>query len=82
MHDPPEYSGVPTRTITLDPMAEMMLRHLKEHQAEEPQVPSPDDDRYAHEEKAALHYEWARAHQAIRLLIGVQLVNLAIEQVQ
>jgi sulfate adenylyltransferase subunit 1 (EFTu-like GTPase family) len=28
----------------------------------------------------ALHYEWSRAHQAIRLLLGVQLVNLAVEQ--
>ena len=31
-------------------------------------------------EMAALHYEWSRTHQAIRLLLGVQLVNLAVEQ--
>ena len=29
---------------------------------------------------SADHYEWSRTHQAIRLLLGVQLVNLAVEQ--
>lgn len=67
--------------IELDSMTRMMLRHLEEHQAQEPEVPTGDDDRYAHEEKAALHYEWSRAHQAIRLMLGIQLVNLAVDQI-
>jgi hypothetical protein len=29
---------------------------------------------------SSLHYEWARSHQAIRLLLGIQLVNLAEDQ--
>jgi hypothetical protein len=69
-----------THVIELDEMTLMMLRHLRDHEAEEPVV--PDEGRYEHEERSALHYEWSRAHQAIRLLLGVQLVNLAIEQLQ
>jgi hypothetical protein len=65
--------------IELDDMSLMMLRHLKEHEAEEPVV--PEEGRYEHEEMSALHYEWSRAHQAIRLLLGVQLVNQALEQI-
>jgi hypothetical protein len=58
----------------------MMLQHLREHQAEEPPLPHESEGRYEHEEMTALHYEWSRTHQAIRLLLGVQLVNLAVEQ--
>ncbi len=64
--------------IQLDSMALMLLKHLRDHETEEPVV--PQEGRYEHEEMAALHYEWARAHQAIRLLFGVQLVNLALDQ--
>jgi hypothetical protein len=67
-----------THIIELDQMSLMMLRHLREHGAEEPAV--PEDGRYEHEEMSALHYEWSRTHQAIRLLLGVQLVNQALEQ--
>jgi hypothetical protein len=69
-----------THVIELNNMTLMMLKHLREHQAEEP--PQPDDGvgRYEHEEMTAQHYEWSRTHQAIRLLLGVQLVNLAVEQ--
>lgn len=66
--------------IQLDSMALMMLNHLKEHCAEEPPRPQEDKSRYEHEEMSSAHYEWARTHQAIRLLLGVQLVNLAEDQ--
>jgi hypothetical protein len=69
-----------THLIELDSMALMLLKHLREHGAVEPQV--PEEGRYEHEEMSALHYEWSRAHQAIRLLVGIQLVNLAIDQIQ
>ena len=67
--------------IQLDSMALMMLRHLKEHSAEEPPQPNGEEGRYEHEEMSSHHYEWARSHQAIRLLLGIQLVNLAEEQI-
>lgn len=38
------------------------------------------ESRYLAEEMSSLHYEWARSHQAIRLLLGIQLVNLADDQ--
>lgn len=66
--------------IVLDKMCQMMLQHLKDHQAEEPPQPDNTNGRYETEEMAALHYEWSRAHQAIRLMLGIQLVNLAMEQ--
>ncbi len=66
--------------IELDSMALMMLRHLRDHSAEEPPQPNGEEGRYEHEEMASLHYEWARTHQAIRLLLGIQLVNLATDQ--
>jgi hypothetical protein len=64
--------------LIMDRMTLMMLQHLKEHEAEEPRM--PDEGTFEHSEMAALHYEWSRTHQAIRLLLGVQLVNLAVEQ--
>jgi hypothetical protein len=69
-----------THVIELDNMSLMMLQHLREHQDEEPKRPDDDDPRYLVEEMTARHYEWSRTHQAIRLLLGVQLVNLAVEQ--
>jgi hypothetical protein len=69
-----------THVIELDNMALMMLKHLREHQGDEPPAPDYDGPRYQAEEMSARHYEWSRAHQAIRLLLGVQLVNLAEEQ--
>ena len=50
-------------------MTLMMLKHLREHGAVEPPMPARKD-RYEHEEMTALHYEWSRSHQAIRLLVG------------
>ena len=64
--------------IQLDNLSLMMIKHLRDHAAEEPEV--PEEGRYEHEEMSALHYEWSRTQQAIRLLIGVQLVSLALEQ--
>jgi hypothetical protein len=61
-------------------MALMMLRHLREHGTEEPPLPMEGESRYMAEEMSSLHYEWARSHQAIRLLLGIQLVNLAEDQ--
>ena len=68
------------KVIELNDLCLKMIQHLKDHQAEEPEAPNGDDDRWIHEEKAALHYEWSRAHQAIRLMLGIQLVHLAEEQ--
>lgn len=67
-----------THLVELDDMTLMMLQHLRDHQDEEPLM--PDQGSFEHSEMAALHYEWSRTHQAIRLLLGVQLVNLAVEQ--
>lgn len=68
--------------IQLDSMTLMMLQHLKDHAAEEPPRSNENHGRYEQEEMNALHYEWARTHQAIRLLLGVQLVSLAESQLQ
>lgn len=67
-----------THIIELDDLCLLMLKHLNAHNNEEPAV--PDNGRYEHEEAAAAHYEWSRAHQAIRLMLGIQLVKLATEQ--
>ena len=64
--------------IQLNSSALMMLQHLRDHQSEEPQI--PEEGRYLTEEMAALHYEWSRTHHAIRMLLGIQLVNLATDQ--
>lgn len=66
--------------LIMDRMTLMMLKHLKDHEVDEPPQPDETNSRYEAEEMTALHYEWSRAHQAIRLLLGVQLVNLAVEQ--
>lgn len=71
---------IKTHVIELDDMSLMMLKHLNEHQDEEPPQPDETNGRYETEEMSARHYEWSRTHQAIRLLLGVQLVNLAEEQ--
>ena len=71
-----------THLVQLDRLTLMMLQHYREHQREEPPLPGDSNSRYEHEEMAALHYEWSRAQEAIRLLLGVQLVNLAIDQIQ
>lgn len=70
--------------LLMDRLTLMMLQHLKDHQDEEPPQPQPDEthSRYEAEEMTALHYEWSRTHQAIRLLLGVQLVNLAVDQLE
>lgn len=78
--DPAVNDVAQTHLIELDQMTLMMLQHLREHEAEEPRM--PDQGSFEHSEMAALHYEWSRTHQAIRLLLGVQLVNLAVEQQQ
>jgi hypothetical protein len=73
--------SVDPEVLIMDRMALMMLKHLRQHEVDEPPQPEPDTTgRFEEEEMAALHYEWSRAHQAIRLLLGVQLVNLAVEQ--
>ena len=64
--------------IQIDSFTIKMIQHLRDHAAEEPEV--PEEGRYEHEEMSAMHYEWSRTQQAIRLLIGVQLVSLALEQ--
>ena len=69
-----------THLVELDDMTLMMLQHLRDHQDEEPPQPGETNGRYEADEMAAHHYEWSRTHQAIRLLLGVQLVNLAVEQ--
>ena len=71
-----------THLIELDRLTLMMLQHLREHQRGGATATGRRKGRYEHEEMAALHYEWSRAHQAIRLLLGIQLVNLAIDQIQ
>ena len=69
-----------THLIELDQMALMMLKQLRLHEVDEPPQPDETNSRFEAEEMTALHYEWSRAHQAIRLLLGVQLVNLAVDQ--
>lgn len=69
-----------THVIELDQMSMMMLKQLRQHEVDEPPQPDETHSRYEAEEMTALHYEWSRTHQAIRLLVGVQLVNLANEQ--
>jgi hypothetical protein len=72
--------SVDPEVLIMDRMTLMMLKHLKDHEVDEPPQPDETNSRYEAEEMTALHYEWSRAHQAIRLLLGVQLVNLAVEQ--
>ena len=66
--------------IVLDDLTEMMFQHMKRVMADEPPLPGEDHDRFEHEEMAAAHYEWSRQRDAVRILLGVQLVNLGLAQ--
>lgn len=72
--------AIKTHIIELDPLQIMMLRHMKEVMAAEPELPNGGEPRHLAEEMAGAHYEWSRTRDAIRILLGVQLVNLALEQ--
>lgn len=67
-------------TIKIDSMAEKMLAHLIRVMESEPPRPSDSDPAYLVEEITMNHYQWCRQRDAIRLLLGIQLINLTLEQ--
>lgn len=71
---------IKSHVIELDDLQVMILRHMKEVMAAEPPLPHGGEPRHLAEEMAGVHYEWTRQRDAIRILLGVQLVNLALEQ--
>jgi hypothetical protein len=71
---------IKSHVIELEDLQIMILRHMKEVMAAEPELPNDGYPRHLAEEMAATHYEWSRQRDAIRILLGVQLVNLALEQ--
>ena len=71
---------IKTHVIELEHLQILMLTHMKEVMAIEPPLPNGNEPRHLAEEMAATHYEWTRQRDAIRILLGVQLVNLALEQ--
>jgi len=65
--------------IQVDSTTERLIEHLLMLGGAEP--PSGEEEVGAKaEEIAQTHYEWARQVNAVRLLIGVRLVNLALEE--
>jgi len=67
--------------ITPDRSTAMMIGLLRDTLADEP--PNPDLDIHTghHLNEIALHhYEWERNVSALRLLIGIRLTNLALEE--
>lgn len=57
------------------------IRMLREVLADEPPVPDPDVmGAHGVAEAELKHYEWQRHCGALRLLIGVRLTNLALEE--
>ena len=64
--------------VTLDHTTQLMVLHLAQTMAEEP--PHGEDQvGAAAEEVASRHYEWFRTVNAVRLLIGARMTNLALE---
>jgi hypothetical protein len=53
---------------------------LREKLAEEPQQPNGNMPLALQDEVSAAHLEWAKLVSALRLLIGVRLVNEALEE--
>jgi hypothetical protein len=62
-----------TRTSSL------LLHTLREHLANEPQIPDPDMDSHRYATLARAYDEWDRTRAAWYLLLGVRLVNEALE---
>ena len=71
---------IKTHVIELDDLQVKILQHMKEVMAAEPPQPTGNEPRFLAEEMSTLHYEWSRQRDAIRILLGVQLVNRALEQ--
>jgi hypothetical protein len=74
-HEPHDH-----QMVELDDLAEMMLKRFKELEAEQPPLPTGGEPRHLAEEMATAHYEWSRQRDAMRILLGVQLVKLTLEQ--
>lgn len=56
------------------------IRMLRDVLADEPPIPDPDLlGAHGVAEAELNHYEWRRHGNALRLLIGVRLTNLALE---
>lgn len=68
--------------IELDDLSVRIFQHLKQIMSEEPPLPNGGEPRYLSEEMATAHYEWSRQRDAIRILLGVQLVNQGLEQLE
>lgn len=71
---------IKSHVIELTDLQVMILKHMKEVMAAEPEFPTGNEPRHLAEEMAATHYEWSRQRDAIRILLGVQLVNLCLDQ--
>lgn len=68
--------------IELNDLAVMMFRHLHDVMQSEPPIATEGYPRHEAEEMATNHYEWARQRDAVRILLGIQLVNLGLDQLE
>lgn len=69
-------------TVTLDANTMMMLGYYRAVDAAEPLAPDPDQhDGHLLAEVALRHYEWERTMNAVRLLLSIRLLSLALDQV-
>lgn len=67
--------------LQVDYTTERFIEMLRQVMRDEPVVPDLDrHDGHHLAEVAMNHYEWQRRIGALRLLIGVRLVNEALEQ--
>jgi len=68
--------------VIIDDTTQRMVEMLREASQDEPEFVDPDiHTGHYLEEIAMVHYAWERKVGALRLLIGVRLTNLALEEV-
>jgi hypothetical protein len=67
--------------IEMDSITASFVRMLHNVMLQEPPVPDPDVlGAHGMAEAELNHYEWQRHVNALRLLIGVRLTNIALEE--
>lgn len=65
--------------VIVDNTSRMLLRYLRELYADEPLRPDEDYVVRSSSETIETHADWSRRVRAVRLLLGVRLVEAAIE---
>jgi hypothetical protein len=66
--------------LEVDDTTVKLIAMLRDSYSKEPEAPNLDrHDGHVLQEIALKHYEWERQVSALRLLVSVRLVNLALE---